>query len=769
MRHVQGLHISAALFSLDEIIVEPRLISANQINAADEDEAQRNLFSATIPYLPDWPELAARYSTKTISLAEALSAGANLVLQGNPGSGKTVALAHLVCQIVRREGSVGSLTKLLPIYFHIVDALPEGKYSSTPLKHIIEGVQSYSNSVSEARLERLISSSLENRQAILLVDGLDELSQPAHIEATSFIKSITEVYPQIRMVVSASPENISGLTELGLTPVAVAVWNQDQYVKFVHKWSRSWWRFIRPSMLSEVELIDPRLLNAWLLADHAVISPFDATMKAWSVFAGDVAGPHPTDAIESYVNRMTHNLKNSRNALQDFALQLVVSLEVSHNLRRGRGWQSDSVSTRDTDQVAQPKPPPAKRKLFDKATKNIAAVLPELLENGLLVERSHGRFSFSHPLFMAYLASCALSEAPVSHFLSSQSSWSGKNMTMLFQAATKDESPEINDILSQFDDPLLRDPLMVGRWLYYAPETISWRTKVLRFLANELQQNYHPASLRARLLSALLLSRDPGVSVLLKQISHTGIDDLRRMTALGMGFLRDPEACHRLGEILVDRSPLTCYAACLALVLIGNTQAQEILGSALLSEREQVRRSVAEALALDSQFGHEILKEASQIEDLLVRRAAVYGLAKVNHPWADEILEKMALEDDEWVVRSSATQLMEQKEVQDSQIPHPTPPLHEIPWLIAFAGERGMGIAPGKPAENLLLTALSEGSQMQQLAAMQYLRQFPNEDSLAILYNLLNSDSSVLKDGAYNTLWFYASHGTEIREPKRVY
>jgi hypothetical protein len=311
-RYVQGLHLASALFSLDEIVVEPRLLTLPQLNDPEEDEQQLDSLSSTIPYMPDWPELAARYSTKTITLAEALSAGANLVLIGNPGSGKTVSLAHLVCQIVRREESVGDLVKLLPIYLHLSDALPDSKFSEPPLNHIVNAVHSSLDSFPINRLEKVLATTIQNGRALLLIDGLDEVAQTTHLEAISFIKALTESFPGIRIVVCASTENFSGLTEIGLIPVAMAVWDQEQYVKFVRKWSSSWWRFIRPSIQDDSEIIDPRLLNAWLLADNPVITPFDATMKAWSVFAGDSSGPGYVDAIESYIRRMTNHLQKSR-------------------------------------------------------------------------------------------------------------------------------------------------------------------------------------------------------------------------------------------------------------------------------------------------------------------------------------------------------------------------------------------------------------------------------------------------------------------------
>ena len=57
--------------------------------------ATEDAVTLTLPYLPAWPELAAIYNTATLTLGQALSGGMNLVIIGQPGIGKTVALAHL--------------------------------------------------------------------------------------------------------------------------------------------------------------------------------------------------------------------------------------------------------------------------------------------------------------------------------------------------------------------------------------------------------------------------------------------------------------------------------------------------------------------------------------------------------------------------------------------------------------------------------------------------------------------------------------------------
>jgi len=287
----------------------------------------------------------------------------------------------------------------------------------------------------------------------------------------------------------------------------------------------------------------------------------------------------------------------------------------------------------------------------------------------------------------------------------------------------------------------------------------------MRYLATELQRSHIPLGLCARLLSALLLSGDPGVGVLLRQISHTSSEDLRQLSALGMGYLLDHQSMSRLSELLSEPESNVSQAACFALVKIGNQQSFELLGSALLHGSDEIRRAVAEALALEPGEGEEMLKEASQMDDLLVRRSAVYGLAQVDQPWAKGILNKLALEDKEWVVRSAATQIVEQEGEPDTRIPQSPQPLHELPWLVAFAGDRGIGIAPGQPAENLLIAALAEGTPEQQHAALEILQLHPNLDALPLVYEIIESGNGGIQQAAFNTLFSFSSQRLDIHNP----
>ena len=99
----QGLHLAAPLFSLDEIIEPPQLLAPPPRVEPGLSLFADDIVETTVPYLPAWPELAAIYKAPTISFSEALSGNSDIVLVGQTGMGKTVALASLASRLARRD------------------------------------------------------------------------------------------------------------------------------------------------------------------------------------------------------------------------------------------------------------------------------------------------------------------------------------------------------------------------------------------------------------------------------------------------------------------------------------------------------------------------------------------------------------------------------------------------------------------------------------------------------------------------------------------
>src|SRR5919109_1176328 len=121
LRRAQGMHLAASLFSLDELLQEPRLIAPPARVEPGVIGIQEDIISQTLPYMPAWPELAAIYRAPTVGVAEAIAGGSNIVIVGDAGVGKTVALAHLASLAANLRVTLGSNTELeaVPYFFYV--------------------------------------------------------------------------------------------------------------------------------------------------------------------------------------------------------------------------------------------------------------------------------------------------------------------------------------------------------------------------------------------------------------------------------------------------------------------------------------------------------------------------------------------------------------------------------------------------------------------------------------------------------------------------
>lgn len=241
-------------------------------------------------------------------------------------------------------------------------------------------------------------------------------------------------------------------------------------------------------------------------------------------------------------------------------------------------------------------------------------------------------------------------------------------------------------------------------------------------------------------------------------------NSVSQLAALGCGFLRDSQAVGDLANLVIDPTPVG-QAACLALINIGTRPAIETAADVFLQGAEPLRRAVAEGFANHPEEGYPLLKEGSEIDDLLVRRISIHGLRLINEPWAKNILEEMQVEDGQWVVRNAAAQVVEELNSLDPYIPRPLTPPEETPWLIDFSSEQGLGISAGEQAQEMVLRALREGSPDQTYAALDIFRRSGNPGIFPVIYHLLYGQDQQIAEAAYDTLWHLASTGADIPPP----
>jgi HEAT repeat protein len=489
-------------------------------------------------------------------------------------------------------------------------------------------------------------------------------------------------------------------------------------------------------------------------------TPFDFTLKVWSAYAGDILGSNQLDLIESYINRSTRGMHGTRNSLEQLAFQMV-----SHECLRVKSqdvsrWISRRFSSDSTEPVSKNSTAGMADKRSLTQTRERAS-LNTLVNSGFIFPYNDTRIGYPHPIFIGYLAACYLSTTENILPIQIQPDWIGKTLTYNYLAYFKDLS---SDTLERFrqDDLLNEELLRVSRWLSLIPTEKTGRTSILRMLVGAINKQNAPFALRAKFMTSIALSGDQGSSILFRQLLKSTQANIRQLAALGCGLIRDTKAVDELSSLCQDSNPDLVRTACLALVDIGGKDAIEILISLLMQGNETSRRSSAEALANHPSEGHAILKEASQHKDLMVRRSAVYGLARIRQPWSLAILELLQLEDTEWIVRNAAIQCLEEIQQPNPHIPHPISTLDNATWLIEYAGRQGLSVARGEQAFKLVLDVLIMGTDDEKLAALEYLGLSGQKEAANYIYPLLMGRTGEIQEAAYQALWQIQKTGTEL-------
>ncbi len=773
LRRAQGMHLAAPLFALDEILQEPHLLLPPPTVIPGVPSQFEDIITQTVPYLPSWPEIASAFGAQSITMSKVLAGNANIVIIGQPGTGKTVALAHLASLAANRSEELGDLKDIIPFLIHVADLkLPAD--TKDPLKPIIDAASEHAPILDLGRLPAFIHNAFKNDKALLLVDGYDEITQDEQKVVSEYFKTILKNHPKLRIITTGTPEYLDGLIALGFAPLAVMTWSAQHSDQFIKQWGELWSQTVALEAWSQTgpEQVDPLLLNVWLGSDNLNLSPLELTLKAWGAYAGDSLGPHVLEAIATHIRRIAP-VNTPLAALETLAMQVVLSAQPIFDPRKARDWVKsfEPAEEKPEEESAEIQGEETKDKKAKKGEKVVVStntgLLGKMTSSGLLVSYSNNKMRFVHPVFAGYLAGRAMSNYNAEETILNQPDWSGKYLAMHYFAAFGDASKLVQSLLEFSRLPMHRPLMAAARWLRDAPKNAPWRGKMFGTLAAILQTDGIPLSMRGQAMAAFAVSNDPNAAILFRQFAATTSFEMVQLSVLGLGVLKDGKAVRVLEDTLDAPSLAVRRAACISLVAIGTNEALESVAQTLLNGDEDIRRAAAEALANDSGEGHAMLRDGLTLPDILLRRATVYGLGRVNAPWAQEALQKIQIEDDQWVVRNAATEVLDAKTNVGARAPRKLKAPSESPWLIEFAGKQGMGVSPGTPATDILILALKSEEPDLRIAALSYLKYTPSEGVVAQLYDAMYKDDPELREAAYNALWEIGVSGIKLPHPSQ--
>ena len=103
---------------------------------------------------------------------------------GSAGSGKSCALAYFVSDLVKNHDKETTEEQYIPIYLHANDLFRMLSEEITPLGTLIEALCGHLPSIRKERIQEYFERLPENKNLILILDGLDEIAPAKHQQYT---------------------------------------------------------------------------------------------------------------------------------------------------------------------------------------------------------------------------------------------------------------------------------------------------------------------------------------------------------------------------------------------------------------------------------------------------------------------------------------------------------------------------------------------------------------------------------------------------------
>jgi len=733
--------IPAHVASLETLFVEPKLL---------------------VPPLPsqslsDVKPAAA--GPRLVPLHRTLEEHPRLIILGDSGMGKTTALGYLalVCATAfeEREGRrvdpgpmPESVWKRLPLYVLLptmdwgeVDQEEVGEEDEGEGKEEAEGRESRRGDGLDGLLKAAVSAIgggggltsalreyLESGRAIVLVDGWDKLESHQQQWAAAWLVELADALPGNLWLVAVGTRGYAPLTEGGFVSLELAEWDAVQVEAFARRWVEAYVpEDASPSLSRDLAVELQRVLRLGA-------SSLELALRAF-VYLSDRQAPAGRAALFDRVLDLLLQeqaeeepwwLATCRAALGQVALELQ---------KEGRS----TVGGEEIGAAIEAALPPHEERPVRAASRVFQALTGA---RGQFRSAGSNCYAFD-PLWQAYLAArqlVAFDPLTLAEWLEDPR-WSD---VFRFYAELGDMRPLVEVWLRTPDDIFYTRLRTLSSWVGAASESAAWREGAMAILARVFLQPGIHAPTRRALAEALAMTGVSGVAYFLKQALKNPEADTRIAALLGLSKVATEADVPVFETALVDGDVFVREAAVQGLARLGTDAAKRLLATVLLEGDDELRPVAAAALAGCGEEGTDLLRELVDSEDVMVRRAAVFGLVRMG---ALDVLRQMAREDEQWIVRTAASAALEELEELEKTPGAPPPPeVEQLPWLISWAATRGEGVGMGDAARQMLRRALAEGDQQVRLAAAQVLAQVGRPDDIEELHAALaDSDPGVAR------------------------
>ncbi len=711
--YAQHQHLAHLLFPLVDILIEPRFLLPPPALDPLAPPFFERASDQIIPFNPLWPELISQYDVRNYSLKEILANNVSVAIVGEPGSGKSTALVSLLLKYVDIHRANIENSEKIPVYLHINDCNYQSYDPENPFDSISLAVCELFKTEFKKDVVDFINFNLQKSNIILLLDGLDELSLSELESALAYIRDLMKKYPRLIFVTTINQENSTLLYDLRFRLAFIGAWNKKTIKEYLQKWFVSWERIsLEIEKNQQTSLIQTTLLNSFLGDENSIHTPFEWTFIIWGFLSNDIFETDPYSLLRSYIVRSFEN-REIPTDLAKFCYSFIVE---NHS--------------------AFSQPPYQEIDIFKKTLR--------------------GSFRISHPIIAGYLA-CNFYPITSREFNYDIFQWVYSNTWLYFSSS----DDLIREIASRYDSksdiPAYLQLQKISRLAINPNIQSTARGTILLEIYRLIQKNDLPLGLRLGVLSGYILSKDRTNINLIKQLFQSQIASVRQMAALTAGFVNDnifeSDLIHLINDATID----TRGAALFGLSLLNRASALQSIVDALFSGDEYIKRMAAEALAMMPSQGHAVLKEACRTNDLSVRKASIYGLSNIHENWVDELLAKISVEDNQWIVRDTAVQAIEARTNPDPFLPRRLPIAADASWLIQIASSRGEGISRSELPYSLLLDTLATGSFEEQMASLDYLVDLSKKNVFDEVYKKFSDEENMIREKASFLIWLYSN------------
>lgn len=693
-----------------------------------------------------------------------------------------------------KKGVAPLLRRLLPVYIHLGNLeFSEKEYRSgiDPAEPFVRAMQHHVGPVTAKTFPRKLYDRLNKGQILVLIDGLDDL--PAHEQEHKlcWLEAFVKEYRRNFFIVAGAPNGYGKMMRAGLTPVFLRPWYDLDVKDAAKRWAENWTDIVgkrrRDVTKPGEELI------ASVLENSRGLSVLDVCLKLRAVYSGELEPDSlPGAWMRTYLTSAGLTDDMLPKAIQAAVMQLdegYITAQRMYELAIGQpapklnetdaakvfkalsGEDDDEIdslfetSSETEDVVVEDVPvKPEKtgtsptgltKKELGRIAKEQTKFIDSLMKMGLLTRFRDGRYQFRFPLITAYLASLSLQTADAD-IISARATHPTWDLALAYATGHTAVEEAVKTRLEAPPDVLYSNVTSVARWLAYTHENVAWRPSLLKQLGNMFIAPNQYSLIRERVAAALVGAKDRSVLVVFQRALKNSDPDLRRLSCLCLGVMKEESAINVLARLMEDPDNNVQLSAALALGAIGTEPALEQMVVALTSGSEPLRQVVAEAFAAIPEEGYPVLYDAITDEDMMLRRAAVFGLRRVPAPWALISIYRAFLEDQQWYVRSAAQEafLGIQETENNSLKAYPQP--EAIPWLREWIAKQGEHAAP--TAEEAMIQALTDNSPLMQAVSALAIGQLGIVTAIGPLYQTLRNREELVRDAAHRAIANLQAH-----------